>query len=176
MIKLICYIAIAIFCSSVQAVASDLYVCHNSKDEKEYRNTGDVSNCKKINIPPEPAKKWVGIGFDKNSSTYIDSTSAMQTGNYLKAWFLTTYNNDAPQTDNLKTYQSELTLYYFSCIENTLQTVQKVMYSGQNASGEVVSAYQSPMKLERYKDVVPGSLGAAALNAACSSVGAQKRK
>jgi hypothetical protein len=45
-----CLLALALACPSVQAQGDEVYLCVNAQGQREYKNTGNVKGCKKVEL------------------------------------------------------------------------------------------------------------------------------
>jgi len=59
-------------------------------------------------------------------------------------------------------------LTYFDCAERRSAVGSEAVYEGQNGAGDVLASMSDPKATQALRDVVPGSLGEAALEFVCA--------
>lgn len=116
------------------------------------------------------ASDWNYVGGSGKTFYTIDFATVAQSGPYKKAWFRTSYFEDQKTTTNpIKSYRSELALFYFDCKERRFTTTQTIKNEGISGDGDVVSTWNGPLSSAGFVDVAPDSIGDMMLRAACAS-------
>ena len=107
--------------------------------------------------------RWERIGGARGATFEIDRTSVIKTEDQaVEAWFRSSLPKPMTLKDG-RTYQSVATLYRIECEALRSGMVKVVMYAGPSFAQHVGSS-SGEVTMER---VVPGSAGAAMLDAAC---------
>lgn len=107
--------------------------------------------------------RWERIGGAKGATFEIDRASVIKTEDQaVEAWFRSSLPKPMTLKDG-RTYQSVATLYRIECEALRTGLAKVVMYAGPSFAQHVGSS-SGEVTMER---VVPGSAGAAMLDAAC---------
>jgi hypothetical protein len=114
-----------------------------------------------------PPSNWKLIGTaSSGASTYLDLTSLAPEGNYKKIWSMDSYPSARPVPKAPgKTFISVTSLHWVDCPSHTFANPQKVYYDQAFGDGNSVFSYN--IATVPFQDAVPGSVGAAIVQAAC---------
>lgn len=98
--------------------------------------------------------KWVEVGAnaEKGETYFFDSETTQNNGDLRKAWVLSNY--DEKQVGG---YHSVNTFYEFDCNDSKVRSVTMLLYSGLNASGNVVGAHHKE-ETEPWTSFSPSSI------------------
>ncbi|MFZ6775936.1 surface-adhesin E family protein [Undibacterium sp. Ji83W] len=159
---------------------SNVYLCTNKNGKKEYKNTDqtgvDFAICKRVDLNGiDNGKKELPIGSDwvevlpdvaKRYSEYFNKKSLTENGSARKVWVLTSFYD--LKNENGISYKSTKRLQIYKCKQNEVGNVQRIAYTGNMGSGDVVASDVIPINKIQYIEVVPESMGEGVLREICA--------
>ena len=110
------------------------------------------------------AAKWIPVGAQGDSKSFIDKSSMVKTDAGYKAWSLVSHAK-AQATQDGVAYLSMKALHVYSCAERSTTLLSQVFYGEAMGRGPVAQN----LKFEKFspEDIVPDSVQDGALAAIC---------
>lgn len=115
------------------------------------------------------ASEWKIIDASEKTETSVDVQNiAKLPGNVRKTWVRYRYQTTQNTVEILPIgYKTALNLNYFDCGQRTMALAQEILYSDVDESKSIRSKTY-PRESLQYEDVVPDSVGEAALRYICA--------
>ena len=148
---------------------TDVFLCADENGKSEYKNTGAVKGCQRIDLSEVASENWVFLGKSGTAAIFIDPSTSVDTGKYRKAWFLFNQIGANPGTPTRAQYGSETEMDYFSCGARTMFTAQTIKYALGDSKGEVIDSRTWKVMDDAFADVAPNTAGAQMLAAVCKT-------
>ncbi|NHZ44211.1 surface-adhesin E family protein [Massilia aquatica] len=117
------------------------------------------------------AANWqLAVITDNGGKFYIDSESITKVGPYYKAWSKEEYlTPDETNSFPKKQFMGGKLLWYFDCKRNLSAPVQRVLYAGPGASGDIVESRSKNFSPDLLRDAAPETAHEGLQMAACAS-------
>ena len=111
--------------------------------------------------------EWKKAGSTDSFYAYYDKSTIRRNGKIVKMWQMKDYFEEQDE-GNGKNYKSQKLRHAFNCMDDTAALITVVAYSGSMGEGKIV--FSGDIKEEKWDwdSVVPGSVGEAMLEIACS--------
>jgi hypothetical protein len=107
-----------------------------------------------------------------NETTYynIDFDSIATMNGYRRAWVKVNFTQEQKFSGYpVKSYQSQISLFYFDCKAKTFMSTQSILYSKFNALGDVVESQTIKFDPKGLDNAVPGSVAEALIKVTCGT-------
>ena len=118
------------------------------------------------------AAEWLRVGSNSESVLYLDYSSIVKKGEWIKAWVMWDFykGNMIPIYGNSRL--STKTLEYYNCYENTIAVVQIVLYTKHLGGGESFGKQTNYSPV--FDEVVPDTVGETMQVAVCNEAKSRK--
>lgn len=117
------------------------------------------------------ASTWHWIGESTEGRTFVEKDGIVIDGHMRKAWISEVLHKEKfLPTDPPKAYLSTNSLMVFDCRDRSITWLEKIFYSREYRTGEVVASIKNrPENIPKFSGVPPDSVSEQWLNFVCSS-------